>query len=640
MSLGSRHTVSLYVAAAVFASMALHQSVQAQTIAPAAAAAGPVAPAGTHAAASGVNQPEAAASQPAEPAPATSETPGTTRANPNSEAQSAPASAPPSVEPEAKPAASATDVPATPGSGAAVGSPAPAASSDNETPVTPLAVDAAAALGRLSDQGAFDKRDRSGLIAAYRARDGRPIWMSRKGATPEAVKLAAEIAKADDWGLVASEFDVPALTPAAADAPDLAADELADIEVRLSLATLKYARHARGGRFEPTDLTPFLDRKSPVYEPESVLEQIATAAEPDDYLRKLHPQHSAFRQLRARYLEVRDAIIPGQKEPSEAERILANLEQWRWMPADLGASHIWVNIPQQSFNLVRNGRAIHTERIIIGKTNAQTPIFSDRMRFLVFHPFWGVPNTIKYNEILPGLQRGSPVLEKRGLRLQLNGQDVDPARFDWRRTDIRRFHVYQPPGKGNALGVVKFMFPNKHDVYLHDTPSKSLFKASSRAISAGCVRIQDPLRFAELLLAEDQGMPAVSVRALAQRGATENNQVILRRPVPVHLTYFTMHPDKNGKIESFKDVYGHEQRIRLALAGKMHLVQPVPQRPVPTEPVGRLVETETGSRPSPAGSRTRGYSSGPSFSKPSFSNTRPSWAGRVFSEGSSFSGGN
>jgi murein L,D-transpeptidase YcbB/YkuD len=243
-----------------------------------------------------------------------------------------------------------------------------------------------------------------------------------------------------------------------------------------------------------------------------------------------------------------------------------------------------------------------------------------------------VPSSIKINEILPAFQRGSPVLQRRNLRLQLDGKDVDPSRFDWRRTDIRRFHVYQAPGSGNALGVVKFMFPNKHDVYLHDTPSKSLFRQSSRAVSAGCVRVQDPLRFAELLLANDQGLSAERVRALAARDAPENNQVNLRTPVPVHLTYFTMHPGPGGRIESFNDVYGHEQRIRLALAGQMHLVQPVPQPAVPTTPVGPLVHVN-GPKPGRTPAAGWGYPSGSGGS-----GARPAWARQVFSGETAFSG--
>ncbi|MGD9805851.1 MAG: murein L,D-transpeptidase [Hyphomicrobiaceae bacterium] len=500
--------------------------------------------------------------------------------------------------------------------------------------VQSLTIDVSAALARIPDLKKIDKRDREGVAAAYKVREGRPLWMTEKGANAVALKLAAEIAKAGDWGLDSSAFDVPALTVTRSDAPDLTLEALADIDVRLSLATLKYARFARGGRFEPTDITPFLDRKPPVSNPENVLEQIAATPEPDAFLRKLHPQHPQFELLRQRYLAVRSEPAPA-KGPSEAERILANMELWRWMPADLGAFHIWVNIPEQLLRVVRNGRVIHTERIVIGKTDAQTPIFSNEMRHVIFHPFWGVPDSIKTNELLPALQRGRTILARQNLKLQLNGKDVDPAKYDWKRTDIRRFHVYQAPGRANVLGVVKFMFPNKHAVYMHDTPSKSLFKASVRAFSHGCMRVQDPVRLAELILAEDRGMSVDQVRALTRTGAPENNQINLTRRVPVHMAYFTLWAEPSGKIASFKDIYGHEERVRLALEGKMHLIKPVQEPKTPTDPIGHLVEA------SPSfdrfTSRGSGFSNMPSAS---VSAPRPEWARRVFSGEGAFAAGN
>jgi L,D-transpeptidase YcbB len=407
------------------------------------------------------------------------------------------------------------------------------------------------------------------------------------------------------------------------------ASVLADTEVRLSLAALRYARHARGGRVEPTALTDFLDRKPPVFDPRSVLEQIATAAEPDQYLRQLHPRHAEFERLRQRYLIARDLTDrPKGGGPTEAERLLANMEQWRWMPSDLGTFHVWVNIPEQLVRVVRNNEVIHTERVIIGKPNSQTPIFSDEMEQVIFNPLWGVPDSIKTNEILPGLRRGGGILAKQNLRIQLRGRDINPATIDWSRTDIRNFHVFQPAGSGNVLGVVKFWLPNKHAVYLHDTPSKSLFKASARTFSHGCVRVQDPMRLAEVILAEDRGMSAERVRALVGKGAPENNQVNLSRRIPVHMTYFTMRGDPGGEVTSFKDVYGHEERIRLGLEGKMHLVKAVPRPATPAGPIGRLVEASPGYGGFPGFSGFSGFSSGGSAST-----TRPDWARSVFSGG-------
>ena len=148
---------------------------------------------------------------------------------------------------------------------------------------------------------------------------------------------------------------------------------------------------------------------------------------------------------------------------------------------------------------------------------------------------------------------------------------LTPRQLTGRTADIRNFHVYQPPGETNVLGVVKFRFPNKHDVYMHDTPTKTLFNAPVRTFSHGCMRVRDPLRLAELLLTEDQSWPAGRVASVVN-GGQQNNQVSFTRKIPVHITYFTAAVDEAGKLKQFADIYGHEQRIGLGMEGKAHLV--------------------------------------------------------------------
>ena len=473
----------------------------------------------------------------------------------------------------------------------------PAAPAPDAAPVvaTPpaLVLDIAAAVARVPAKS-VDARDRTGLMAAYEAREKAPIWMTAQGATKAATQLAAEIAKADDWGLKASAFDVPDLATLRGGDGEIAARDLADAEVRLSLALLKYARQARGGQVEPTALTKYLDRKPVTPDPRTVIEEGAAASDPAAYLRGLHPRHAEFERLRQRYLAVRDSAEPGKAEQAEMRRLLANMEQWRWMPDDLGAFHVTVNVPEQLIRVVRNGRVIHTERVVIGKTETQTPIFSDEMEQVIFHPFWGVPDSIKQNEVLPSLRGSGAVLAKNGLRIQSGGRDIVPATVDWTRTDIRKFHVYQPPGPSNVLGVVKFRFPNKHDVYMHDTPSKGLFKSAVRTFSHGCMRVQNPIRLAELVLEEDRRMTPEKVHALTLKDAPQDNQLNLSRRIPVHITYFTVSIDEAGKVSTFKDVYGHEERIALGLEGRFKQIKPVPEPKTPpsAEPLTPVFEVK------------------------------------------------
>jgi len=248
------------------------------------------------------------------------------------------------------------------------------------------------------------------------------------------------------------------------------------------------------------------------------------------------------------------------------KQYLVNLERWRWMPENLGATYVWNNLPEYTTRVIRNGQLIHQERIIIGKPTNQTPIFSDEMEFVVFHPDWGVPGTIKVTDLLPALQSGDDsILERRNMRIVHGNRTVRAYEIDWERTDIRTVSVIQDPGPNNPLGQLKFMFPNKHDVYMHDTPTKNLFDSKVRAYSSGCIRVRNPLRLAELVFGQDRNWTMTDVTELLKPRAAQNNRVNLNKRIPVHNTYFTLIADENGEVTSFADVYGHDKRIRAAL---------------------------------------------------------------------------
>jgi hypothetical protein len=205
-----------------------------------------------------------------------------------------------------------------------------------------------------------------------------------------------------------------------------------------------------------------------------------------------------------------------------------------------------------------------------------------------------VPDSIKVNELLPQLQDGNGL--KAGLKMSLGGRDVDPWDVDWSKADILKYHVYQPSGDDNALGVVKFLFPNKHAVYMHDTPSKKLFNSEVRAFSHGCVRVRNPLSLAEHLLATDKGWDAKLVQELAWDGP-ENNAIKLDTPVPVHITYFTASVDEAGNVSTFSDVYGHERRITLALEGKHKLISKLDPAVLPETKAALSQVAKANSRP-------------------------------------------
>ena len=260
------------------------------------------------------------------------------------------------------------------------------------------------------------------------------------------------------------------------------------------------------------------------------------------------------------------AAIASLKPPG-ARALLANMEQWRWMPADLGATRIEVNLPEFKVRMFDNGQVIHTERIVSGKVDTQTPIFSESMKTVVLMPDWVLPESIKVNEAIPSLLGHGGMFWSSGLKIKRGQTGIDPGSVNWNSANTKAYTFYQPPGDSNALGQVKFLFPNKHAVYMHDTPSKHLFEQAERAFSHGCMRVRDPVKLAQLILLHDKGWPAEKVQALIDDGP-EDNKIALDQAIPVHVTYFTAVADETGKVHSFKDIYGHQERISLALEGR------------------------------------------------------------------------
>ena len=264
------------------------------------------------------------------------------------------------------------------------------------------------------------------------------------------------------------------------------------------------------------------------------------------------------------------------------ERIAANMEMWRWIPDDLGATHVWVNLPEFTFQFVRDGRVVHEERLISGLVDKQTPVFSADMDMVTFHPRWNVPDSIKVKELYPSLARGGTYFEKQGLRMSRNGKPVDPYYVDWGSADIRQFDVQQPPGPANVLGKFKFTFHNKHIVYMHDTPTKNLFDKPSRPFSHGCMRVRNPARLAELVLAADKGWTPEQVSEIADGPAVET-PIPLQTKIPVHVAYFTDRIDDAGEALHFNDIYGHEERVMLALAGRFDAIAVGPDHLAPVK---------------------------------------------------------
>ena len=253
--------------------------------------------------------------------------------------------------------------------------------------------------------------------------------------------------------------------------------------------------------------------------------------------------------------------------------ILINMERWRWLPHDLGSYYVTVNIPEFMLRVVDDGKPVHTTRVVVGKVDKQTPVFSNEMQEIVFGPFWNVPTSIKIEEIRPYVRQeaswfggggyNTAVFQRHNLRIKYAGREVDPAEVDWNTTDIRSFDIYQPPGPDNVLGKVKFVFPNKHDVYMHDTPQKFLFAQPVRAESHGCMRVQNPDQLAAVLLKHENGWSDARTASAIEDGY--DSHVALQQKIPVYITYFTVKVNDDGSLSTYGDIYGHDARMASAL---------------------------------------------------------------------------
>lgn len=248
------------------------------------------------------------------------------------------------------------------------------------------------------------------------------------------------------------------------------------------------------------------------------------------------------------------------------DAIVASMEEWRWMPRDLGARHLLINIPSYTVQVVEGGKVTMTERVIVGKPGTPTPVFSKPMTSIVLRPSWFLPDSIKVEKLLNAARRGRS-LESEGIVVKKGKRTVNSWSVNWEKANLAVYQIYQPSGDGNALGNVKFLFPNKHSVYLHDTPNKSLFQANERLFSHGCVRLRNPVSFAQKILDLDKGKGAYDADRLADRGPG-NNEITLDNPLPVHVGYFSVWVSDDGKAEFHGDPYGHDKRVTLALEGR------------------------------------------------------------------------
>ncbi len=519
-------------------------------------------------------------------------------------AQASPASATPSAATVTTPAAASPETAAAP-------------------PAAPPGPDVA-----ISDQlrelanGKFDhmisnKKDRMQIDAFYSGRNYKPLWITDGQPNAGAKAAIAYLGHVDADGLFPSDYPVPnfaALTTPA---------DLANAEIELTTSIITYAHHASIGRVAFSRVSADIQYDRPAPEPADVLASVADAKDVASALDSYEPHTPGYLTLKAKLAEIRagkldkgkpalangpalkigmqdnrvpelrerlgvlgdggttydkalaEAVKKFQKEhqiavtgtltaatvdaingprPDHVEDVIvANMERWRWAPHDFPATYVIVNLPDYTLRVMHDGKQAWKTKIVIGKPDTVTPIMTAEMKFITINPTWNVPPSIVNHEYLPALQQDPTVLERMGLKV---AQNPDGS-----------VHIWQPPGDGNALGRIRFNFPNKFLVYQHDTPDKYLFAYAKRAYSHGCMRVQDPAHYAEVLLSLVRPNDGYTEERIKKMFGPNEVNIDFPQFVPVNLTYQTAFVDSAGKLEFRDDIYGRDKTLIAILKG-------------------------------------------------------------------------
>jgi murein L,D-transpeptidase YcbB/YkuD len=254
------------------------------------------------------------------------------------------------------------------------------------------------------------------------------------------------------------------------------------------------------------------------------------------------------------------ARLAGESKAASIEKVLLALERLRWLPSDLGDPHVFINQASFMATFTEGGQDRLSMRIVVGTRANQTSFFHDEIEQVDFNPYWGVPQSILVNEMLPRLRSDPGYLDRSGYEITtVKGQRISSSSVDWNQIGgTVPFDVRQPPGSDNALGELKILFPNSHAIYMHDTPAKNLFQRDMRAYSHGCVRLADPRGMAAAVL----GWSREEIAERLRKGHSSEKVV---RKVPVYVAYFTAWRDSEGKVGFYDDVYGRDEHLRKAM---------------------------------------------------------------------------
>jgi murein L,D-transpeptidase YcbB/YkuD len=411
----------------------------------------------------------------------------------------------------------------------------------------------------------------------YSRRPEAPAWIDRRGATKNAMQAIDVLRSAPRHGLRTGNYRADELDKTAEAIRNLPArapervQQLAAFDVALTTSLLTLGRDVALGR---DDLPAVPGWKSMRTAPDFAgsLED-ARQGKLAAWLDGIRPQHAeyaalqtALAGLRAERDAKKEPAKPGAASIDERIRLVElNLNRWRLLPDNLGERHFFINIPQFQWVAREAGKPVLDLRVVVGRPGDNTPVFSDEMESVVFSPYWNIPERIAQNETAPAVLRDGDYLSKQNievLRTSSRGLErIEADEVDWENPEaLKRVVLRQQPGPGNALGSVKFLFPNPFDVYVHDTPAARLFAKPSRAFSHGCVRVENPATLARYVLRDQPDWDADRI-SVAMDAGTERH-VRLSRKIPVHIVYFTAWVNEQGQLEFPPDIYKYDRAIR------------------------------------------------------------------------------
>ncbi len=477
----------------------------------------------------------------------------------------------------------------------------------------------------------------------YAARHYAPVWVHDGALTARGKAVIARLRNAAADGLDPADYPAPNF------GSDPKAEMLAEGDIQITNAVLDYARHLAVGRIAPRRVVSQIEYGDHTPDPAGILKTITQARDINAAFDSFNPPDPGFRALKEKLAELRrssnddtgnripagprikpgtrDARIPmlrarlhvrGRAHDTRYDRALynvirrvqrnadlrptgfidsktlavingpthrqvidtitANMERWRWLPRDLGQTYVMVNIPDYTLKVVHDNRTVWHTKIVTGKPTTPTPLVSAPMKQVIVNPSWYVPQSIIQNELLPAYQSDPNIFDRMGLEV--------------RQAPDGHINVVQPPGAANALGRIKFVFPNKFQVYLHDTPEKRLFSYDRRAFSHGCMRVQDPTKFGEVMLSLAMDGRTPNARQLNSMFGREERDFKLAKQPMVHLTYQTAFVDDAGKLELRDDLYGIDARIHTIMHSAERRIADVPPPPDPKRDLATLKSSQ------------------------------------------------